>query len=190
MKFETTGACPYNRPCAQQYVGKSQSCMVISGRLIVHAPAERGGDSIEACQVALANGGFYGPWTDLNWYSTPPTRGMANHSLLDHLYVAILRLLSEEKVRVQRTFQYWLPKIATTLARKWDTCSPGPETPGILANGFKLDKVLIPVFLALSFWKHCIGVALCLWFVVWLMRQHRDTSPRRLRRPKWIHKFD
>ena len=32
-----TGACPYNRPCAQQYVGKSQSCMVISGRLLVHA---------------------------------------------------------------------------------------------------------------------------------------------------------
>ena len=32
-----TGACPYNRPCAQEYVGKSQSCMVISGRLIVHA---------------------------------------------------------------------------------------------------------------------------------------------------------
>ena len=22
------GACPYNRPCAQKYVGKSQSCMV------------------------------------------------------------------------------------------------------------------------------------------------------------------
>ena len=36
----TTGAWPYNRPCAQQYVGKSQSCMVISGRLIVHAPVE------------------------------------------------------------------------------------------------------------------------------------------------------
>ena len=35
-----SGACPYNRPCAQQYVGKSQSCMVISGRLIVHAPAQ------------------------------------------------------------------------------------------------------------------------------------------------------
>ena len=33
-----TGACGYNRPCAQQYVGKSQACMVISGRLIVHAP--------------------------------------------------------------------------------------------------------------------------------------------------------
>ena len=33
-----TGACRINRPCAQQYVGKSQSCMVISGRLIVHAP--------------------------------------------------------------------------------------------------------------------------------------------------------
>ena len=27
--------------CAQQYVGKSQSCMVISGRLIVHAPVCR-----------------------------------------------------------------------------------------------------------------------------------------------------
>ena len=24
----TTGACGYTRPCAQQYVGKSQSCMV------------------------------------------------------------------------------------------------------------------------------------------------------------------
>ena len=34
-----TGACTINRPCAQQYVGKYQSCMVISGRLIVHAPA-------------------------------------------------------------------------------------------------------------------------------------------------------
>ena len=34
----STGACRINRPCAQQYVGKSQSCMVISGRLIVHAP--------------------------------------------------------------------------------------------------------------------------------------------------------
>eukprot|EP01048_Picozoa_sp_COSAG05_P008921 COSAG05_NODE_704_length_7857_cov_2.807038_4_plen_227_part_00 len=33
-----TDACPYNRPCAQQYVGKSQPCMVVSGRLIVHAP--------------------------------------------------------------------------------------------------------------------------------------------------------
>ena len=33
-----TGACTINRPCAQQYVGKYQSCMVISGRLIVHAP--------------------------------------------------------------------------------------------------------------------------------------------------------
>ena len=31
---------PYHRPCAQQYVGKSQSCMVISGRLIVHAPEQ------------------------------------------------------------------------------------------------------------------------------------------------------
>ena len=36
-----TGAWPYNRPCVQQYVGKSQSCMVISGRLIVHAPVFR-----------------------------------------------------------------------------------------------------------------------------------------------------
>ena len=29
-------ALPSHRPCAQHYVGKSQSCMVISGRLIVH----------------------------------------------------------------------------------------------------------------------------------------------------------
>ena len=35
-----TGACTINRPygCAQQHVGKYQSCMVICGRLIVHAP--------------------------------------------------------------------------------------------------------------------------------------------------------
>ena len=39
---ELTGAWPYNHPCAQQYVGKSQSCMVISGRLIVHAPVQLG----------------------------------------------------------------------------------------------------------------------------------------------------
>ena len=32
-----SGACTITRPCAQQYVGKSQSCMVTSGRLIVHA---------------------------------------------------------------------------------------------------------------------------------------------------------
>ena len=32
-----TGACGHNRPCAQQYVGKSQSCMISNGRLIPHA---------------------------------------------------------------------------------------------------------------------------------------------------------
>eukprot|EP01048_Picozoa_sp_COSAG05_P007392 COSAG05_NODE_520_length_9047_cov_2.500224_8_plen_102_part_00 len=35
---QTTGAWQFNRPCAQTYVGKSESCMVISGRLIVHEP--------------------------------------------------------------------------------------------------------------------------------------------------------
>ena len=35
---DMTGARTINRPCAQQYVGKSQSCMVISVRLIVRAP--------------------------------------------------------------------------------------------------------------------------------------------------------
>ena len=39
--LSTRGAWPYNRPCAQQYVGKSQSCMFIIGRFIVHAPVER-----------------------------------------------------------------------------------------------------------------------------------------------------
>ena len=38
VETELTGACTINRPCAQQYVGKSQSCMFISGRLIPHAP--------------------------------------------------------------------------------------------------------------------------------------------------------
>ena len=32
-----TGACGYNRPCAHQYVCKSQSCMVQNDRLITHA---------------------------------------------------------------------------------------------------------------------------------------------------------
>ena len=55
-----TGACPYNRPCAQQYVGKSQSCMVISGRLIVHAPVQVGSMetvlmlTVPFCQARLA----------------------------------------------------------------------------------------------------------------------------------------
>ena len=48
-----TGAWPYNRPCAQQYVGKSQSCMVISGRLIVHAPV--GGALSEECRLSAAS---------------------------------------------------------------------------------------------------------------------------------------
>ena len=42
------GACTINRPCAQQYVGKSQSCMVISGRLLVHAPVPSDCLDIEA----------------------------------------------------------------------------------------------------------------------------------------------
>eukprot|EP01048_Picozoa_sp_COSAG05_P008350 COSAG05_NODE_631_length_8203_cov_23.575148_4_plen_74_part_00 len=41
-RYLHTGACPDNRPCAQQYVGKYQSCMVIEGRLIVHAPVDSG----------------------------------------------------------------------------------------------------------------------------------------------------
>eukprot|EP01048_Picozoa_sp_COSAG05_P008622 COSAG05_NODE_665_length_8009_cov_156.415929_6_plen_499_part_00 len=35
-----TGAWQYNRPCAQQYVGKYQLCMVTSGRLIRHEPVQ------------------------------------------------------------------------------------------------------------------------------------------------------
>ena len=42
----STGACTINRPCAQQYVGKSQSCMVISGRLSVHARQDLGGGEL------------------------------------------------------------------------------------------------------------------------------------------------
>ena len=48
----TVGACTLNRPCAQQYVGKSQSCMVISGRLMVHAPVDLQGTSMATPLVA------------------------------------------------------------------------------------------------------------------------------------------
>ena len=44
-----TGACTINQPCAQQYAGKYQSCMVISGRLIVHAPV--GGQEQQNCST-------------------------------------------------------------------------------------------------------------------------------------------
>ena len=37
LQSRSTGACGYNRPCAHQYIGKSQSCMVENGRLILHA---------------------------------------------------------------------------------------------------------------------------------------------------------
>ena len=37
-----TGAWPYNSPCAQQYVGKSQSCMVTSAFLHAYRCAVRG----------------------------------------------------------------------------------------------------------------------------------------------------
>eukprot|EP01048_Picozoa_sp_COSAG05_P008413 COSAG05_NODE_639_length_8156_cov_122.162840_9_plen_162_part_00 len=36
-----TGACPYNRPCAHQYVGEYQSCMVETGRFIPRASHDR-----------------------------------------------------------------------------------------------------------------------------------------------------
>ena len=42
-----TGAWPYNRPCAQQYVGKYQTCMFISGRLTVHAPVQEKFSALE-----------------------------------------------------------------------------------------------------------------------------------------------
>ena len=47
-QFKRTGAFTINRPCAQQYVGKSQSCMVENGRLIVHAPV------LDACAHAIS----------------------------------------------------------------------------------------------------------------------------------------
>ena len=34
QRHSGTGAWPYNRPCAQQCIGKSQSCMVKSGRFV------------------------------------------------------------------------------------------------------------------------------------------------------------
>ena len=34
---------PYNLPCAQQYVGKSQSCMVISGSFLCRGRRRSGG---------------------------------------------------------------------------------------------------------------------------------------------------
>ena len=37
LKAGATGACTINRPCAQQYVGKSQSCMPSNGRVIPRA---------------------------------------------------------------------------------------------------------------------------------------------------------
>ena len=40
----STGAWQYNRPCAQEYVGKYQSCMVISGRLYCHALVDQNPD--------------------------------------------------------------------------------------------------------------------------------------------------
>ena len=51
-----TGACTIKRPCAQQYVGKSKSCMVISGRLIAHAPVDResGTPTTDLARVAEA----------------------------------------------------------------------------------------------------------------------------------------
>ena len=56
-----TGARTINRPCAQQYVGKSQSCMVISGRLISHAsysaPEADGGNRRRRRRGGVRRGG-------------------------------------------------------------------------------------------------------------------------------------
>ena len=57
---QSTGACGYNRPCAHQYVGKSQSVMLRNGRLIPHASVGgAGGGAIfsddERSRLCLSN---------------------------------------------------------------------------------------------------------------------------------------
>ena len=60
----STGACTINRPCAQQYVGKYQSCMIISGRLIVFAmlaePSLAQGFRRPAVRSTRCRGNYYG----------------------------------------------------------------------------------------------------------------------------------
>ena len=70
-----TGAWPYNLPCAQQYVGKSQSCMVISGRLSVHAPV-----LLDRVQLVV-RGGAAGaaPSVRKEWRSSRQSWGRRSH---------------------------------------------------------------------------------------------------------------
>ena len=50
-----TGAGGYNRPCAHQYVGKYQSCMVENDRLIPHASYIPGFDIIAWDKVLIGS---------------------------------------------------------------------------------------------------------------------------------------
>ena len=79
-----TGACTINRPCAQQYVGKSQSCMVISGRLIVHAPVD------EASRLSGS------PWRACGMYTSSAWRRRLNrivdrYTAAEHIYMGLPR---------------------------------------------------------------------------------------------------
>ena len=76
LSARSSGAWPYNQPCTQQYVGKSQSCMVISDRLIVHA--------LDQCWSRRAR--VRGRWVGGRLRS-PPENGVCAYSLLERLRV-------------------------------------------------------------------------------------------------------
>ena len=77
-RFEfLSGAWPYNRPCAQQYVGKSQSCMVISGRICYseyndNAVYKEGGCGIEGWLWKRSNDTFSSWQRRWVWVETVP----------------------------------------------------------------------------------------------------------------------
>ena len=74
------------------------------------------------------------------------------------------------------TFRAVIPKIAPIIARKWEVCNPDPSTTGIKAGGFKLDKVIVPLLILLTFWKEILLALAVLLFPLWMRRRSQAAT--------------
>ena len=136
---------------------------------------DRGGDSVRACEAALAHGGTYGPFVDAEGWYTAPATAPEDQPWHARLYLRALRALESQKKRVAEVYQSLLPKVGPFIARKFDACDPPPTATGIVDGAFNLDQVVIPLIIAFAFWKEVLvaGVGIA-WAGRWLWRRWKQ----------------
>ena len=118
----------------------------------------RGEDSVSACEMALSNGGFYGPFVEhadsKAWYTTEfmveSTEYLPWHG---RYFLKLLHFMASSTDRVVTSARWMLPKVAHFITFKFDKCNPPPSATGITAGAPNLDMVLIPTMVVIGFWQ-------------------------------------